>query len=378
MLGPRAEVSGLKDTDVLQQLAGLRIGRHRPLEDGRVQDVAIEWHGETAFIGVHVDTLWDGQEPPDEVTVAMRERLLTMPHVGAVRIIPRSPERARLAQDIASKNRRARQEQPRLPDTTQVLAIQSGKGGVGKSTVSVNLAVALTRLGMRSALLDCDIYGFSVPALMGIDTVPRIEDGRMVPPRAHGVEVMSMEFFVKENQAVMWRGPMLGKALRQMTGETAWSDPALMVLDLPPGTGDVALDVHAFFPTARVVVVTTPDPAAARVAVRASNMAQAVGHTLLGVVENLSYAACATCGHRTPYWGSGGGQLVAGTLGAPLLAEIPWDEALVGMNVAIANPTGEAGRAYTALATRILESLPRERDPSQDARPPEEQASLQM
>jgi len=291
---------------------------------------------------------------------------MKMPHVGAARIIPRNPERARLARDMARRKREARRE-PALPGGTQVLAIQSGKGGVGKSTVSVNVAVALARLGVQTALLDCDIYGFSIPALMGIDTVPHVEGGRIVPPRAYGVEVMSMDFFVKDHQAVMWRGPMLGKALSQMTGQTAWSDPALMVLDLPPGTGDVALDVHAFFPTARVAIVTTPDPAAARVAVRAGQMAKTVGHTLLGVVENLSDAECAACGHRSAYWGSGGGQRLAQALGAPLLAKIPWDEALVGGSVAIANPTRDAGRVYMALATRILEAFPQVQGSSRGA-----------
>ncbi len=346
----------MKETDVLQALAGLSVGRHRPLEDGRVQDVAIEWHGETAYIGVHVDDVWEGEAPPDEVMSVMRERVLAMPGVGAARIIPRSAERARQAQEIAKKNRQARRE-PKLPEGMQILAVQSGKGGVGKSTVSVNLAVAIGRLGVATALLDCDIYGFSVPTLLGIDRLPQVQDGRLVPPRAYGVEVMSMDFFVRENQAVMWRGPMLGKALHQMTEETAWSDPKVMVLDLPPGTGDVALDVHSFFPAARVIVVTTPDPAAARVAVRAGKMAKTVGHSLIGVVENLAYATCESCGHKKEYWGKGGGEIVARALGIPVLARIAWCESLVGSEVAVASPESDAAHAYADLAERALEAL---------------------
>jgi ATP-binding protein involved in chromosome partitioning len=345
-------VGKLVQADVLQALSGLVVDGVEPLASGYVQDVAIEWHADVAYVGVHVDELWSGHAPSEAAMAAMRERVLGLAGVGAARIIPRSAERAARARAIAQRGRRA-QQPPALPPGVRLVAVASGKGGVGKSTVAVHLALALARAGVRAALLDCDIYGFSAPRLIGVEGRPAVEGGRMVPPRVRGVEVMSMDFFVREGQAVMWRGPMLGKALRQMTEETAWSDPEVMVLDLPPGTGDIALDVHAFFPAARVLVVTTPDPAAARVAVRAGEMAAHVGHVLLGVVENLSYAACACCGTRQHLWGSGGGDLVAEALGAPLLARVPWHPAL-GPGRVPEGPSGEAAAVYDALAADAL------------------------
>jgi ATP-binding protein involved in chromosome partitioning len=335
----------MRESDVLQALAGLQVDGVDPLAAGYVQDVAIEWHGEVAYVGVHVDDLWQGAPPPEAVLAAMRERVLALPQVGAARIIPRSAERAREAQAIA-RRRRQSASAPKLPAGAAFVAVQSGKGGVGKSTVAVNLAAALARRRVRTAILDCDIYGFSVPALLDVEARPRVVDSRLVPPRAHGVEVMSMAFFVPDGRPVMWRGPMLGKALRQMTEETAWSDPQVMVLDLPPGTGDVALDVYAFFPRAGVLVVTTPDPASARVAVRAGEMARGVGRELLGVVENLAHAACPHCGGQLELWGRGGGDLVARALDTRVLARIPWHPPALASG-------GAARAAYDALAAAL-------------------------
>jgi ATP-binding protein involved in chromosome partitioning len=345
----------LGPAQVLQALAGLVVDGVDPLGSGWVQDVAIEWHGETAYVGVHVDELWNGAPPPPAVMEAMRQRVLALPPVGAVRIIPRSAERARQAQDLA--RRRAAGAPLRLPEGARFLAVQSGKGGVGKSTVSVNLAVALRRLGVPTGLLDCDIYGFSAPALIGVEGRPELRGRLLIPPQAHGVAVMSMDYFVRAGQAVMWRGPMLGKALRQMTEETAWDGAQALVLDLPPGTGDVALDVQRFFPQAQVVVVTTPDPAAAKVAARAGLMARQVGHRLLGVVENLAYATCSGCGQRQALWGEGGGLQVAEALGVPLLAQIPWYPEGVGGREAVAPEGSPAGATYAALAGRLWQEL---------------------
>ena len=346
----------MNQSDVLQALAGLEVDGIDPLRDGYVQDVAIEHHGDTAYIGIHVDDLWAGARPSDAAMEAMRVRVLGLAGVGAARIIPRSREDAEKARDAARRRRPARRG-PTLPSGTSYVAVQSGKGGVGKSTVAVNLAAALARQGVRTALLDCDIYGFSVPTLLGVDRLPVAEKGKLRPPRVQGIEVMSMDFFVRQNQPVMWRGPMLGKALRQMTEETDWSDPQVMVLDLPPGTGDVAMDVHAFFPAAHVLVVTTPDPAAARVAVRAGQMARQIGHRLTGIVENLTQARCPECGHEQAFWGAGGGDLVARALQVPVLARVPWHPAAVGSECAVIPEDSEAGRVYAALASTVAGAI---------------------
>ncbi len=205
----------------------------------------------------------------------------------------------------------------------QFIAIASGKGGVGKSTVTVNLASALARLGKKVGLIDADIYGFSVPDMMGIETTPVIEDGAIQPVERFGVKVMSMGFFIQENTPVIWRGPMLGKMLRQFFADVNWGELDYMLLDLPPGTGDVALDVHQMIPQSREIIVTTPHATAAFVAARAGAMALKTEHEVLGVVENMAYYVCPDCDKKDYIFGRGGGARLAETLHTDLLAQIP-------------------------------------------------------
>ena len=176
------------------------------------------------------------------------------------------------------------------PDSkTTFIAIASGKGGVGKSTVSVNLAVALARLGKKVGLIDADIYGFSVPDMMGITARPVVQGEKIIPVERFGVKVISMGFFVEDNAPIIWRGPMLGKMLNSFFGEVEWGDLDYLLLDLPPGTGDVALDLHTMLPACKEIIVTTPHPTAAFVAARAGAMALKTDHEILGVIENMSY-----------------------------------------------------------------------------------------
>lgn len=204
------------------------------------------------------------------------------------------------------------------------IAIASGKGGVGKSTVTVNLAAALARQGKRVGLIDADIYGFSVPDMMGIEEGPSVtEDGVIHPVERFGVKVMSMGFFIRENSPVIWRGPMLGKMLRQFFTDVAWGDLDYMLLDLPPGTGDVALDVHQMIPQSKEIIVTTPHATAAFVAARAGAMALQTDHEILGVVENMSYYVCSHGGEKDYVFGRGGGGKLAETLHTELLAQLP-------------------------------------------------------
>lgn len=215
---------------------------------------------------------------------------------------------------------------PMLNEASQVkfIAIASGKGGVGKSTVTVNLATALARLGKKVGLIDADIYGFSVPDMMGIEGGPQLVDGKIEPVRRFGVQVISMGFFVEDNAPVIWRGPMLGKMLRNFFGEVNWdSDLEYMLIDLPPGTGDIALDVHQMIPQSKEVIVTTPHATASFVAARAGAMAARTNHEILGVVENMAYYECSSCGERDYVFGRGGGAKLAETLNTELLAQIP-------------------------------------------------------
>ena len=258
------------------------------------------------------------------------------------------------------------------PDNrTRVILVASGKGGVGKSSVTTNLAVALAaRSGpdgtpRRVAVVDADVWGFSIPRMLGVDRDPVVIDQMIVPPEANGVRCMSMGFFVEENQPVIWRGPMLHKALEQFLTDVFWDDPYYLIVDMPPGTGDIALSLAQFLPRAELLVVTTPQPAAQKVAQRAAYMAHKVHITVSGVIENMSWFT-GDDAKRYELFGAGGGQELATDLGVPLLAQIPLVPALraggdVGDPIAL-DPTSEAGATFAALAERVdVELAPRKR-----------------
>jgi len=239
------------------------------------------------------------------------------------------------------------------------IAITSGKGGVGKSTVTVNLATALARLGKRVGIIDADIYGFSVPDMMGIDQRPTVIDNVVLPVQRYGVKVISMGFFVEDNSPVIWRGPMLGKMLRNFFSEIHWGDLDYLLLDLPPGTGDVALDVHQMIPQSKEIVVTTPHATAAFVAARAGSMAIKTGHEILGVVENMSYLECDECGHKQSIFGKGGGEKLAQELNTEILAQIPLGQPDYDLNDPNSAPSvyeedSKIGSIYMDLARSII------------------------
>ncbi len=239
-----------------------------------------------------------------------------------------------------------------------VIAVASGKGGVGKSTVTANLAAALAGRGLRVGAVDADIYGFSLPALLGATEPPAATaEKRLLPTLASGVRLLSMDFFVPAGQAVVWRGPMLGKALTEFLSHADWGELDYLLLDLPPGTGDVALDIHEMLPGSREIVVTTPDPLAGRVAIRAGQMAQKTGHTVLGVVENMSFLRCGHCGQELHPFGEGGGRHVAeGLGGVPVLARVP----LGGPprpGTGLFGPDTEPGRAFLGLAEAVARGV---------------------
>ena len=252
------------------------------------------------------------------------------------------------------------------PDNrTRVILVASGKGGVGKSSVTTNLAVALAARDKAVAVVDADVWGFSIPRMLGVDRDPVIIDEMIVPPEVHGVRCISMGFFVEESQPVIWRGPMLHKALEQFLTDVFWDDPDYLLVDLPPGTGDIALSLSQFLPRAELLVVTTPQPAAEKVAQRAAYMAHKVHITVAGVIENMSWFT-GDDGKRYELFGAGGGQELADQLGVPLLSQIPLVPALregsdLGAPVAT-DATTEVGQAFVALAERVdVELAPKKR-----------------
>jgi len=245
---------------------------------------------------------------------------------------------------------------------TRVVGISSGKGGVGKSSVTVNLAVALAARGYDVGLLDADVYGFSVPKMLGVTRGPVALDDLLVPPVVHGVRCLSMGFFVPDEQPVIWRGPMLHKALEQFLVDSYWGEPDFLLIDMPPGTGDVALSLGQYLPRTEIVVVTTPQAAAQRVAQRSAYAAKKLKLAVRGVVENLSWF---TGDDDTRYelFGAGGGQALADDLEVPLLGQVPLVPALrvggdIGVPVRVSDPGGEAALAFDALATRLEELGP--------------------
>ena len=247
---------------------------------------------------------------------------------------------------------------------TRVLLIASGKGGVGKSSVTVNTAISLARRGKRVAVVDADVWGFSIPAMLGLDQPPSVLDNSMIiPPQAHGISVASIGFFVREDQPVVWRGPMLHKALEQFLTDFYWGDPDYLVVDLPPGTGDISLSLAGFLPRSEAYVVTTPQPAAQRVAQRAGLMFQSpqVKIPVHGVIENMSWFT-GDDGTRYELFGSGGGEGLAQRLGAPLIGKVPLVPALreggdVGTPIVVSEPEGEAAAAFAEIARRIDQEL---------------------
>ena len=246
---------------------------------------------------------------------------------------------------------------PFTDSATRVLAIASGKGGVGKSSVTTNLSIALAQRGHRVAALDADVWGFSMPRMLGIRNPPDLIDDVIVPPEAHGVRLISMGFFASEDQAVIWRGPMLHKALEQFLTDVHWADPDFLVVDMPPGTGDVSLSMAQFLPRAEVIVVTTPQPAAQRVAQRAAAMAEKVELEVIGVIENMAWFT-GDDGTRYELFGSGGGAELADRLGVPLLGQVPLVPALreggdAGAPIVVTHPDDEAAIAFCEIAERL-------------------------
>jgi len=337
----------------------------RPITElGMVKNVTVD-----ANAGVHVEVYLTTTACPKKTEISERvsRAVADVPGTGAVKVsldVMNDEQRTELRKQLRGDSR-----EPVIPfaqpgSLTRVYAVASGKGGVGKSSVTVNLAAAMAARGLSVGVLDADIYGHSVPRMMGTTERPTQVESMILPPVAHDVRVISIAMFTQGNTPVVWRGPMLHRALQQFLADVYWGDLDVLLLDLPPGTGDVAISVAQMLPGAELLVVTTPQLAAAEVAERAGAVASQTHQRIAGVIENMSYLVCAHCGEQTEVFGSGGGATVAAALSrlggtqVPLLGQVPLDVRLreggdAGMPLVLSDPDSPAALALRKIADEI-------------------------
>ena len=329
-------------------------------ELGMVKSVEVDDSGH-AELAIYLTV--SGCPMKDTLTRDTTAALAAVPGVTSVNVtldVMSDEQRAALRQQL--RGGAAEKEIPfaKPNSLTRVYAVASGKGGVGKSSVTVNLAAAMAEQGLRVGVVDADVYGFSVPRMLGVEQRPTQVDDMILPPISHDVKVISIGMFVPGNQPVVWRGPMLHRALQQFLGDVFWGDLDVLLLDLPPGTGDIAISVAQLIPTAEILVVTTPQQAAAEVAERAGAIALQTHQRIAGVIENMSWLELPD-GTRQEIFGSGGGQAVAESLSrsigapVPLLGQIPLDTTLreggdTGDPVVLGAPDSAAGVALRGIA----------------------------
>ena len=347
--------------EALRSVMDPEIGR--PIEDiGMLQAIEVE----AGTVRVHVLITIEGCPLKDRITKDVTEAVRPLDGVSdvEVKLSPMSQEqREALVQKLRGATVAPAAGSPppskiRFPMSTSIIAVASGKGGVGKSSVTVNVACALAAEGHRVGVLDADVWGFSVPRMMGVSGKPVGFNDMILPLESHGVKVISMGFFVPEETPVIWRGPMLHKAIEQFLGDVYWGDLDFLLCDLPPGTGDVSISLASFLPGASMLVVTTPQEAARKVAERAGKMAERTNLRPLGVIENMSYYVCPHCGERDEIFGSGGGAEAAETLGVPLMAQVPLMPALrqggdEGRPIVITDPDAPASLALREAARAV-------------------------
>ena len=349
----QSALEAVQDPEILRSLGELNAIRTVDIDGGRV--------------AVVVALAVPGSPAVDELGETINAALTAVAGVDAVDIsftAMSTEEQAALAAELRGPNPEQREVSMGRPGSrTRVIGIASGKGGVGKSSVTTNLGVALARAGKKVGIIDADVWGFSVPKMLGIDRAPSVLEDILLPPRAHGVSVISMDFFVQPDQAVVWRGPMLHKALEQFLVDVHWGDLDYLLIDMPPGTGDVAISISQYLPRGEILIVTTPQPAAQRVAVRAGLMAQKVNQDIIGVVENMSWFT-GDDGKQYEIFGEGGGQRLADEMDVPLLGKVPLVPELreggdTGRPISVVDPDGEAAKAFADIATHLMESGPR-------------------
>ncbi len=304
----------------------------RPLTElGMVKSAVVDSDG-VARVGVYLTVA--GCPMKETLTRDVTGAVMTLPGVRRVEVeldVMSTEQRQQLQTQLRGDAGEREIPFAQPGSLTRVFAVASGKGGVGKSSVTVNLAAAMAARGVKVGVVDADIYGFSVPRMLGVEHRPTQVEQMILPPVAHGVKVISIGMFTKDNTPVVWRGPMLHRALQQFLADVYWGDLDVLLMDLPPGTGDIAISVAQLVPSAEILVVTTPQLAAQEVAQRAGAIALQTHQRIAGVVENMSYLPCPHCGERVDVFGSGGGEAVASSLSrllgtdVPLLGQVPID-----------------------------------------------------
>lgn len=338
---------------------------HQPITDlGMVKSVDADDSGSVA---VEVYLTVAGCPMRERITTDVTNAVQGVPGVTAVSVVlDVMSDEQRQAMAAKLRGGEAQREIPfaRADSLTRVFAVASGKGGVGKSSVTVNLAAAMAADGLMVGVVDADIYGHSIPRMLGVDARPTQVEGLIMPPQSHGVKVISIGMFTAGNTPVVWRGPMLHRALQQFLADVWWGDLDVLLMDLPPGTGDIAISVAQLVPTAELLVVTTPQQAAAEVAERAGTIALQTHQRVAGVIENMAWLPCPHCDERVEVFGSGGGEQVASglsrSLGAnvPLLGAIPIDVRLReggdnGQPLVLSDPEAPAAVTLTQIASRL-------------------------
>lgn len=335
----RAALVGVQDPDLRRDLLDL----------GMIQDIRVSGR-DVAFTVVLTTPACPLKERiRNDCEQAVRRKL---PEVGRLEITMGS----NVARD------RALEEQELIPGVRNTIAVSSGKGGVGKSTIAANLAVGLHRTGARVGLLDCDIYGPNIPLMMGVSALPPPRGNKLVPPAAHGVAVMSMGFILKPDEPVIWRGPMLHSVIRQFLADVDWGQLDYLIIDLPPGTGDAQLTISQLIPLTGVVIVTTPQDVALLDARKGLAMFQKVNAPVLGIVENMSYYQCPKCGNREDIFSHGGGEKAAASLGVPFLGAIPLQLSIReagdnGAPILAVAPEGAEGMAFQRMVENIAQQV---------------------
>ena len=361
---------GSTSTGTIEEAVRAALGKvedpeiHKPITElGMVKSVAVSPAG-LAQIGVYLTVA--GCPMKDTITKRVTTAVMDVPGITDVEVeldVMSDEQRTELRRGL-----RGDSEEPVIPfaqpgSLTRVYCVASGKGGVGKSSVTVNLAAAMARKGLNVGVVDADIYGHSVPRMLGTADRPTKVDNMIMPPQAHGVKVISIGMFVEGNTPVVWRGPMLHRALQQFLSDVFWGDLDVLLLDLPPGTGDIAISTSQLVPNAELLVVTTPQQAAAEVAERAGSIALQTRQRLAGVVENMSWMEMPD-GTRTDIFGSGGGQVVADSLSTsigstvPLLGQIPLETRLresgdSGTPIVLSDPESSSAKALLGIADRL-------------------------
>ncbi len=329
---------------------------------GMVHDLAVDDRGQVTF------TFLLSAEDPGTLARDARKAVQAVAGVTGVKITVAgggAPARGPGARPGASPGAPGVPPPPtpvELPHLGKVLAVSSGKGGVGKSSVSVNLAAALALQGRRVGLMDADIYGPNIPRMMGVDRKPEVRGGKIQPLEAHGVKLMSLGFIVERDSPAIWRGPIIMKVIQQFSRDVEWGELDCFIVDLPPGTGDAQLSLVQTIHLRGALIVTTPQEVAVGDSLRGAKMFERVGVPVIGVAENMSYFVCPHCGERTEVFRAGGGQRLADELGVPLVGRVPLqagmsDLADTGRPIVVAEPGSPAGVALREMAERVVQLL---------------------